>query len=75
MRSNNLPDSFPKYAIQAKAVRQSAAAFTWLKDSVLLPSVMAFALKITSFSGCRNSCRPASLGFYKETHISHTELE
>ena len=59
-----LPQSFPTYAIHAKAVRLSVAAFNWLKKSDRLPSVIAFAFVITSFNGLRNSANPARSGFY-----------
>lgn len=58
-----LPQSLPVYAIQAKAVRLSAADFKWLKKSDRLPSVIAFAFIITPFNGLRNSAKLARSGF------------
>lgn len=58
-----LPQSFPVYAIHAKAERLSAALFKWLKKSDRLPSVNLFAFVMTSLSGFRNSTNPALSGF------------
>lgn len=69
------PQSFPVYAIQAKAVRLSAEVFRWLKKSDRLPSVNAFAFIITSFNGLRNSAKPARSGFCMVTQNCFTALE
>lgn len=68
-----LPQSFPVYAIQAKAPRLSPPVFKWWVKSDRLPSVKAEALLITSFNGLRNSISPAISGFC--TDHKHTDTQ